>query len=304
MDILIGTLLWLLPYGAMIFVPFLVLGQAMRRGIGKNLGVVAILLTLSHMISGVPLFALVFASSGLLTGRFVNINQRIPRLAFWAALLLAVFETLWPSRLIFFSPLTVNRPTLLRLFQGIVQGTQYHRGVTLYFQGEPIAEQEVTLFGKYPILVGYPDHIKMLRVELQVLISIAAFFLILLVVLGIMRGLGKRDRKIGLLIAGSIFGIGLLPIHGFILITVAASFLIGTYVHRSGLSPRCLTSIPFGSALLIVAAYIAFYHLSFSEGLTDGFSHAEINWLSTYSDIGVFSLLLGTTLAAVNKTQK
>lgn len=292
------NILWIVFYSVAIFTPFFILGGVQRHGPDKKSGtVVGLLLAIIYIIFGISFLVLIFASVGFFSGRFLDLDKRWFRSAFSFGLIVAFLDTFWPSRLVFFSPLTVNRPTLMSLLIGIFGQEEYHRGGSLYGMGRIVFEQEVTLFGKYPILAGYPDAVGAPRVEVQIIISLIMLCLIFLVVWSIMKFIKRGTKPRALFFAGCIFGFTLLPIQGFILFALICSGLIGKYAYKVDLVPVFLKSLSFSEMFVIVAGYTVLYHLVFAEGIIDGFGWHTIDWGMIYATIGVFSMLLGPVIA-------
>jgi hypothetical protein len=293
---------WIAFYSGTIFVIFFLLGGAIRCKTASSSGyILTVILAFANAIWGVALISLPSALAGFLTGRIARISTRIFQLLTWIGVASVLCEALWPSRFVIFSPLTINRPTLAKLGIGILTGAEYQRGGTLMFMGEAKAEQEVTLFGKYPILCGYPAEIHMMRVEMQILISAVLLLCLLLTSFYLFRRVGQRSRNIGLIASLSVYAVLLLPIHGFILVPMILALLAGRYAAQAELVPYFLRPSTTVGIVALTVCCIAVYHLNYAQSLMDGFGWLSISWESMYS-VGCFcSVILGAaTVPSLN----
>ncbi|MBW2737672.1 MAG: hypothetical protein JRE64_02250 [Deltaproteobacteria bacterium] len=302
----IYNMAWVAFYAVITAVPFTLFAAARRRSGGsKGIIVAAVLLALIHLITGVPALAFIALALGLILGLFLSSRKTALAVILVVGVLAVVTDAFWPSKFPIASELTTNRPTLLRLIVGIAKGDEYHRGGTGYSQGDPIVEQEVTLFGKYPIVVGYADRLPDARFEVQVLVSLAAFLIAFALLRRLLRML-ETGRDIAALGAALVvIGVPLLPIYGFVPLSAVLGFLVGRYVWNSGATHGFLLSLRLPQLVLISALFIVLYHASFTSTLIDGFGYSSTVWESFNSHVVMLSVAYGMIVRAfANREEK
>lgn len=290
--------LWIAFYAVSVFTPFFILGGIRRHGHLSKAGIVAgFFLAATLCFSGLQILTFIFALAGSLTGALLKFDKKKFRLAVLIGFIVALHDVLWPSRLIFLSPLTVNNPTFLNFILGFFQTGEPSNNWTKSFNGYAVSKGSSGLFGTNSIVTGYPEHVG-LRVEIKIVIAIALFFILFLAIRGIMKLLKRDNPRAALLSSAGIMGFTLLPFDIAVLVTFICAIFIGRSAFKADLVPDFLRLSSLRRLMAILPIFFTVYFLCYAEGVSDSFGSYfhSINWGAICAPTGVFSLMLGMVL--------
>jgi hypothetical protein len=297
--------IWLLFYLIKTFAIFFFLAGLIKYGQRNSTKLVTAFLIVYLLTQAYPV-AIVGAIAGISIGYFWKKPKASYLLAVKVGIIALIADILWPSNLMTYPALAVNRPSLLNFIVGLFSDASFKLGMSrsTFMNGDMIEKQVGYLFGIYPITVGHPEGLMMLRPELQVVFCIVVFLLIYWLTKAFMSNYnhGKKVED-SIIFAIAFYGFVFLPVIGIInILLVILGVFLGIRAYQSNFVFEYFHNLHKKETLVITTVCIALYQLCFRVAIESGFSMVgSIDQQFLYSGAAILSLILGMVIGRTNE---
>lgn len=296
--------IWFIFYGIKIFVAFFFLAGLIKETQGKQIILVVVFFLVFLLTRSIIVSAL-FGISGFLIGYLVKYRKEKYVIALKIGFVALVLDIMWPTNLLTYPAMAVNRPTILRVILCLFSefSFNFHTRMSVMSNGEMISKQVDYLFGVYPITVGIPEGLNMLRPELQVAYSILGFLCLYWLLRASLKYQVDANEGRVAVWAFISYGILFLPLLGLTnMLLVIIGVIFGLRAYRSDLTPLSIQNLSLRGALMTIAVCLALYQFCFLIAAMSGFGMVgEVYEEFLYGGAVLISLIFGMTLGRMEE---